>query len=101
MLKGSCSDSTLVNHLMFIVKWGNYIKTFEDIKGQSNNNTRFFDEIAVSKKFLAHAELMQKGFRKDRAKRFKWRERNLKSEMIKSNCWPEGGTPQLLSIIKK
>lgn len=39
MLKGSCSDSTLVNHLMFICKWGNYLKTFEDIKGEYNQTT--------------------------------------------------------------
>jgi hypothetical protein len=57
--------------------------------------------ITVSKKFLAHAELMQKGLRKDRAKKFRWREKNLRSDLILSKCWPKDGTPQLLSIIKK
>ncbi len=89
---------------MFIIKWANYLKTFERIKGNISCSSAPLDSVSlsiVSKKFIAAAMLLQKGIRKDRLKKIAWGKKNEMNDLITSKCWPQGGMKELIQILQR
>lgn len=99
--EGNCRDSTIINHLIAISKWINYMIDFADRNSLISIFIYLVTNHLVPLKFLKQLEALQKGLRRDSKKKRKWQAKDQKANLIQNNCWPKQGLTELMETLKR